>query len=140
MTATNRSSANLGLGLTNPSCLFSFVSLFEHNEQAVASSVVYLLRSLGSIYGVTITAAIVQNFLAAGLPEVLGEDATEELIERLRKSLFELLELPVEQQIAIRGLYGRALKVSFAASSSFALMAFLFSLLHSTGSLQRRKS
>src|SRR5512140_2816544 len=52
--------AKLGLGLTNPSVLFSFVSLFEHRgksksgqvyrglrgtEQAVATSTVYLIRS-----------------------------------------------------------------------------------------------
>lgn len=97
----------------------------------------YLLRSLGSIYGVTVTASIVQNVLAAGLPEVLGEDA-DELIEKLRKSVFALLELPLEQQVAVRGLYGKALRVSFAASSGFALLAFLFSLFHRTGSMQRK--
>lgn len=46
----------------------------------MATSTVYLLRSLGSIYGVTVTAAIVQNVLAAGLPGVLGDEATEEVI------------------------------------------------------------
>ncbi len=62
--------ANLGLGLTNPSVLFSFVSLFEHRgmldpkpsgadpcslaplDQAVATSTVYLIRAMGTIYGV----------------------------------------------------------------------------------------
>jgi len=87
--------ANLGLGLTNPSVLFSFVSLFEHRgkgtpppdadrnspllEQAVATSTVYLIRSMGTIYGVTVTASIVQNVLMARLPETLGPDATDEV-------------------------------------------------------------
>jgi len=87
--------ANLGLGLTNPSVLFSFVSSFEHRgmptiqhpldedlpflEQAVATSTVYLIRSMGTIYGVTVTSAIVQNVLIARLPETLGPDATEEV-------------------------------------------------------------
>lgn len=87
--------ANLGLGLTNPSVLFSFVSLFEHRgklttrhqrgeyspfpEQAVATSTVYLIRSMGTIYGVTVTSSIVQNVLIARLPETLGSDATEEV-------------------------------------------------------------
>ena len=81
--------ANLGLGMTNPSVLFSFISAFEHRgkclcflrelsemltshaEQAVATSLVYLIRSLGNIYGVTITSAIVQNVLVVRLPEAL---------------------------------------------------------------------
>jgi len=34
---------------------------------------------MGTIYGVTVTAAIVQNVLMAKLPETLGPDATEEV-------------------------------------------------------------
>ncbi|KAK4213882.1 major facilitator superfamily domain-containing protein [Rhypophila decipiens] len=128
--------ANLGLGITNPSCLFSFVSLFDHTDQAVATSTVYLLRSLGSIYGVTVTAAIVQNVLKTGLPAVLGEDATE-LIEILRKSVSAINDLPAEQQVAVRGLYAHAVRVSFAASSAFALLAFAFSWAHRTSSMTR---
>ncbi|KAK3316933.1 major facilitator superfamily domain-containing protein [Apodospora peruviana] len=130
--------ANMGLGLTNPSVLFSFVSLFEHTEQAVATSVVYLIRSLGSIYGVTVAAAIVQNVLATRLSEVLGDDATDELIEKLRKSIYALQELPVETEAAVRVLYGDAIKIAFAASSGFALLAFVFSWAQRTGSLQRK--
>ncbi|KAL1839630.1 hypothetical protein VTJ49DRAFT_1291 [Mycothermus thermophilus] len=130
--------ANLGLGLTNPSCLFSFVSLFEHKEQAVATSTVYLIRSMGNIYGVTITSAIVQNLLLSRLPEVLGPAGTDELIEQLRKSLFAVGQLPPPLQTAVRELYGDALRLAFTASSSFAFLAFLFSLAHKTRSLQRR--
>jgi hypothetical protein len=34
---------------------------------------------MGSIYGVTITSAIVQNLLAVGLPGALGPDASDEV-------------------------------------------------------------
>jgi len=34
---------------------------------------------MGSIYGITVTSAIVQNLLAAGLPGALGPDATDEV-------------------------------------------------------------
>ncbi|KAK5651660.1 hypothetical protein OQA88_11835 [Cercophora sp. LCS_1] len=130
--------ANLGVGLTNPSVLFSFISLFEYKEQAVATSTVYLIRSMGSIYGVTVTSAIVQNLLAAGLPGALGPDASDELIEKLRKSIDALQELPPAAQAAVRGLYGRALLVAFMASSVFALLAFVFSLPHRTKAMQRK--
>ncbi|KAK4118337.1 MFS general substrate transporter [Parathielavia appendiculata] len=129
--------ANFGLGLTNPSVLFSFVSLFEHSDQAVATSTLYLIRSLGTIYGVTVTSAIVQNVLLTRLSGTLGDAATEELIEKLRKSLFSLSELSPALETAVRALYCDALRIAFAASSAFALMAFLFSFAHRTGSLQR---
>ncbi|KAK4150727.1 major facilitator superfamily domain-containing protein [Chaetomidium leptoderma] len=130
--------ANLGLGLTNPSVLFSFVSMFEHREQAVATSTVYLIRSMGTIYGVTVTSTIVQNVLLARLPETLGDAATEELIDKLRRSLFSLGELPPALETAVRALYCDALRMAFAASSAFALLSFLFSLAQRTGSLHRK--
>ncbi|KAK1773793.1 major facilitator superfamily domain-containing protein [Copromyces sp. CBS 386.78] len=99
--------ATLGLGLTNPSILFSFVSLFEHR---------------GGIYGVTITSAIVQNVLMARLPATLGDVATDELVEKLRKSVFALRELSPELEKAARALYGDALRISFLASTLFALL------------------
>lgn len=117
---------------------------------------------MGTIYGVTVTSAIVQNMLLVGLPKTLGDAATEEvsscvgtlmfcrvsssffadaylqLIEKLRKSLFALRELPPQLETAVRALYCDALRVAFAASSAFALMAFVFSLAQRTGSLQRK--
>ncbi|KAK3360674.1 major facilitator superfamily domain-containing protein [Lasiosphaeria hispida] len=130
--------ANLGVGLTNPSVLFSSVSLFDYQEQAVATSTVYLIRSMGSIYGVTVTSAIVQNLLAARLPEALGPEATDELIEKLRKSIFALEELPPATKMAVRALYGDALKMAFIASSGCALLAFAFSWAHRTEAMQRK--
>ncbi|KAK3489914.1 major facilitator superfamily domain-containing protein [Neurospora crassa] len=129
--------ATLGLGLTHPSILFSFVSLFEHRDQAVATSTVYLIRSMGTIYGVTITSAIVQNVLMVRLPATLGEAATDTLVEKLRRSVFALRELSPELEMAVRALYGDALRISFLASTVFALLAFLFSFAHRTGKLQR---
>ncbi|EEU33637.1 uncharacterized protein NECHADRAFT_56352 [Fusarium vanettenii 77-13-4] len=130
--------ANLGLGLTNPSVLFSFISFFQHREQAVATSTVYLIRSMGAIYGITVTSAIIQNVLVERLPEALGSAATPELIERLRQSILVLRDLPPELQTAVRTLYCDALRVAFAASSSFALLSFIFSWAAKTGMLKRK--
>jgi len=41
-------------------------------------------------------------------------------------------------ETAVRALYCDALRIAFAASSAFAFLAFLFSLAHKTGSLQRK--
>lgn len=41
-------------------------------EQAVATSMVYLFRSLGTVYGVAASSAIIQNVLAKQLPQALS--------------------------------------------------------------------
>ena len=41
-------------------------------DHAVSASTTYLIRSLGSVWGVAITSAIVQNTLSVRLPEVLS--------------------------------------------------------------------
>lgn len=41
-------------------------------DHAVSASTVYLIRSLGTVWGVAITSAIVQSHLHSGLPEALN--------------------------------------------------------------------
>lgn len=82
--------ANLGQGIVYPSILFTFLAAFDHSrkcsafdicaqimlttsiEQAVATSIVYLVRSLGTVWGVAATSTIVQNILADRLPGALA--------------------------------------------------------------------
>lgn len=47
--------------------------LTEGSDHAVCASTVYLIRSLGTVYGVAITSAIVQTTLSVRLPDALGE-------------------------------------------------------------------
>lgn len=42
-------------------------------DHAVSASMVYLVRSLGTVWGVAITSAIVQTTLSVRLPEALGD-------------------------------------------------------------------
>jgi hypothetical protein len=82
--------ANLGQGIIYPATLFTTLASFEHAgtwsrknllvrpadeiriEHAVSASTVYLIRSLGSVWGVAITASIVQNTLSWRLPAALA--------------------------------------------------------------------
>ena len=41
-------------------------------DHAVSASTVYLIRSLGTVWGVAITSAIGQSHLHSGLPEALN--------------------------------------------------------------------
>ena len=62
-----------------------------------------------------------------------------QIVEKLRHSVFALSDLPPELQVAARAVYGDALRVAFFASSSFALLAFVFSWAVKSGSLRRKK-
>ena len=80
--------ANLGVGILYPSILFTFLPAFEHKgellvsflgfvallmvaDQATSTSTVYLIRSIGWVWGVAIVSTIVQRMLRAKLPSAL---------------------------------------------------------------------
>uniref|UniRef100_A0A8H7TS04 Major facilitator superfamily (MFS) profile domain-containing protein n=1 Tax=Bionectria ochroleuca TaxID=29856 RepID=A0A8H7TS04_BIOOC len=63
---------NLGVGVIYPSILFTTLASFDHADHAVSASTVYLIRSLGAVWGVSITSAIVQTTLSVRLPDALS--------------------------------------------------------------------
>jgi MFS family permease len=80
--------ANIGTGMAYPGSLFTFLALFDHTgecvrfsqrdakltipaDHAVSTSTVYLIRSVGSVWGVAITSAITQTVLKTRLPNAL---------------------------------------------------------------------
>ncbi|KAJ5765832.1 hypothetical protein N7520_005391 [Penicillium odoratum] len=116
--------ANLGQGIVYPGILFTFLSAFDHDEHAVSASTVYLIRSLGTVWGVAITSAIIQNTLSSGLAEALsGVPDKWKLINEIRHSISAIYTLPPDIQIAVRQIYYRGIRLSFAASAAFALIA-----------------
>jgi hypothetical protein len=85
--------ANLGQGIVYPGILFTFLAAFDHSgtlitssfaiserllrihsciDHAVSASTVYLIRSLGTVWGVATTSTIMQNTLNSGLGEALS--------------------------------------------------------------------
>ncbi|GAB1201649.1 hypothetical protein APSETT445_000232 [Aspergillus pseudonomiae] len=64
--------ASLGQGIVYPGILFTFLAAFDHSDHAVSASTVYLVRSLGTVWGVAITSTIIQNTLRSGLAEALS--------------------------------------------------------------------
>lgn len=65
--------ANLGQGIIYPGILFTSLASFDHADHAVSASTVYLIRSLGTVWGVSVTSAIVQTTLSVRLPDALSE-------------------------------------------------------------------
>ncbi|KAI0836422.1 MFS general substrate transporter [Hypoxylon sp. FL0890] len=117
--------ANLGQGIIYPGTLFTSLATFEHADHAVSSSTVYLIRSLGTVWGVSISAAIVQTTLSIQLPVILRDVPDKwRIIDAIRHSVETLRELPPDIQLKARMVYYDGLKYSFAASTGFAVIAF----------------
>ncbi|KAF2107328.1 major facilitator superfamily domain-containing protein [Lophiotrema nucula] len=121
--------ANLGQGIIYPATLFTTLASFDHADHAVSASTVYLIRSLGSVWGVAITAAIVQNTLSARLPSALaGIPQKDQIINDIRHSVTALRSLPPDVQLKARMVYYDGIRLSFAASTAIAGVAILASL------------
>ncbi|KAF2273366.1 MFS general substrate transporter [Westerdykella ornata] len=120
--------ANLGQGIIYPAILFTTLASFEHSEHAVSASTVYLVRSLGSVWGVAVTASIVQNTLTWRLPLALeGVPSKEEIIDAIRHSVTALRTLPPDVQLKARLVYYDGIRYSFAASTAIAAVAIVAS-------------
>jgi hypothetical protein len=71
---------SLGQGVIYPAMLFTSLATFDHADHAVTASTVYLIRSLGTVWGVAVTSAIVQTTLSLRLPEALGDIPDKERV------------------------------------------------------------
>ncbi|KAI0104481.1 MFS general substrate transporter [Daldinia grandis] len=121
--------ANLGQGIIYPGILFTALATFEHADHAVSASTVYLIRSLGTVWGVSITSAIVQTTLSIRLPTVLNDVPDKwRIIDAIRHSAETLRELPPDIQLKARMVYYDGLRYSFTASTVFAIIAFCAAL------------
>ncbi|KAK3623692.1 hypothetical protein LTR56_021449 [Elasticomyces elasticus] len=139
--------ANLGQGIIYPAILFTNLATFEHSgesgchcsggmhanirpDHAVSASTVYLVRSVGSVWGVAISSAIVQTTLKARLPAALGDLPDKpELIEHIRHSVTTLKDLAPAIQLPARMAYYEGIRYAFAASTGFAVFGLLASLI-----------
>lgn len=114
-------------------------------DHAVSASTVYLIRSLGSVWGVAITASIVQNTLSWRLPATLAGVPNREqvrlkaqlskrklivtqIIDDIRHSVTALRNLPPDIQLKARLIYYDGIRYSFAASTVIAGIAIVASL------------
>ncbi|OKO90581.1 hypothetical protein PENSUB_13298 [Penicillium subrubescens] len=131
--------ANLGQGIVYPGILFTFLSAFDHSDHAVSASTVYLIRSLGTVWGVAVTSAIIQNTLSSGLGEALsGIPDKWKVIDEIRHSVSAIHDLPPEFQLAVRLVYYRGIRLCFAASAAFGGVATVAALFTRGKGLERK--
>ncbi|KAK9418726.1 putative Major facilitator superfamily domain-containing protein [Seiridium unicorne] len=133
--------ANLGQGIVYPGILFTSLATFEHADHAVCASTVYLIRSLGTVWGVSITSAILQTTLSVRLPEALSDVPNKwEVIDDIRHSVDALRQLPPDIQLKARLVYYQGLQYSFAASTGIAAIAVITSMFINGRGLRKTTS
>ncbi|KAH7235775.1 major facilitator superfamily-domain-containing protein [Fusarium tricinctum] len=124
--------ANLGQGIIYPGILFTSLASFDHADHAVTASTVYLIRSLGTVWGVSVTSAIVQTTLSIRLPDALSEVPDKwTVIEKIRHSVDFIRKLPPDVQLKARLVYYDGLRYAFGASTAVALLGLVAALVAS---------
>lgn len=123
--------ANIGQGAAFPSTLFLFVYYFGASKQASSTSTVYLMRSIGGVWGVTYISSVIQFVLRKLLWKDLNKltNLTQgeilHVITETLKSTDNIRQLePVVREIVIRD-YTVALRVTQVISGMACLVAFL---------------
>ncbi|KAI5847563.1 major facilitator superfamily domain-containing protein [Tricharina praecox] len=116
---------HFGSGFVFPSALLGILAMSTQTDQAVVTSTLIMLRSLGGVMGVAMSSLIVQNFLLVFLNEnVTGVDR-EEVIERARTSVQSIFHLKGEQLRQVTDSYNSALQLCFVFIFAMSLVAGL---------------
>ena len=109
--------------------LIALISAVEHKEQAVITSASYAFRSTGSAIGITIASAVFQNLLKMKLWALLGDqEGAAAMIGRLRDSLNEINNLPIEWRGQVKEVYMSALRGVFLTTLGISVLAALCNL------------
>ncbi|KAI7343838.1 hypothetical protein D0862_14046 [Hortaea werneckii] len=115
-----------GIGITTT--LIGLISNASREDQAVATACSYLFRSLGSVFGISISATVanqaLRKTLADELPSLgLSEEKALELAEKVRQSLETVRDLePRVRQIVI-GAYSKSTDAAFGLQIGLVLGA-----------------
>ncbi|KAL7795086.1 major facilitator superfamily domain-containing protein [Trichoderma ceciliae] len=130
--------SHLGLGIVYPSILFISIASHAHSDHAVSVSTTYLVRSLGTVWGVSITSAIVQNTLSVRLPQVLSEVPDKwRIIDEIRHSVEALRTLPPDIQLKARLVYFDGLKLAFGATTLVAAIGVCAAFIANPANLRK---
>ncbi|KAH8115855.1 major facilitator superfamily domain-containing protein [Phellopilus nigrolimitatus] len=132
----------LGNGSGVTTTLIAIIANAAPEDQAIATAISYLFRSLGSVLGISIGSTLVQNSLRSYLHDRLaGEDVdVDDIVERARASLASISSLPPAIQAIVRASYAEAVRTAFLFAFVLACSAFLCSFFVREKPLARKKS
>ena len=115
-----------GIGVTTT--LVGLIANAGVEDQAVATACSYLFRSLGSVVGLALSAAIVQQTLRTQLQSRLqkGNDV-DQIVRRVRESLDYIKVLNPEVRVIVSDCYGAATRNAFGMLLGIVALALLSS-------------
>ena len=108
--------------------LIALISNAAPEDQAVVTACSYLFRSLGSVLGLSITTAVVQQRLKTLLQLRLpsGEDS-DRIARSVRESLDFVKTLPPDLQSVVRESYAASIRMGYAIVIGVVAMSLLCS-------------
>ncbi|KAF8157219.1 member of the major facilitator superfamily [Crassisporium funariophilum] len=120
--------SSLGNGSGITTSLISLIANAGQADQAIATAVSYLFRSLGSVVGLSVGSTLVQGTLRSALHRRLTGSDVDEIVRKVRESLHYLDELDPLTRAAVRGSYEEAIHVTLWFSVAMAACGFASSL------------
>ncbi|KAH9850934.1 MFS general substrate transporter [Lenzites betulinus] len=119
---------NLGYGSGLTSTIVSLIANAGPEDQAIATAVSYLFRSLGSVIGLSVGTTLTQDFLRKSLRARLTGGDVDEIVRKVRESLeyLEQLAPAVRAQVVLAYQDGlqAAFWFTFALAAATVLVAF----------------
>lgn len=117
---------SFGGGAAITTTLISVIANVDPKEQAIATACTYLFRSLGSVVGVSLSAAVVQQSLRTHLRASLdsGHDA-DDIVEKVRQSLDYIKTLEPATRVIVVRCYQMATNMSFGIGFGVIILALV---------------
>jgi MFS family permease len=124
------------IGITTT--LISLIANAGPEDQAMATAISYLYRSLGSVVGLSVGSTLIQQTLRSSLHKTLkGRDDIEIIVTRVRESLTYVDELDPTTRVAVLDSYERAIYIAFCFTAVLGACAAISSFFVKAKSLQK---
>ncbi|KAL0958454.1 hypothetical protein HGRIS_000596 [Hohenbuehelia grisea] len=114
---------SLGNGSGITTTLIALIANAGPEDQAIATAVSYLFRSLGSVVGLSVGSTLVQDTLKSSLRSKLEGRDIDDLIRRVRESLDYVDQLDPQTQLVVRAAYEDAVHVTLGFTAIMAAAA-----------------
>ena len=127
--------SGLGNGISVTTTLVALIANVSAADSAMVTACSYLFRSLGSVVGLSVASAIVQENLQAQLAQRVDPGDVDRFLRHMQRSLDYVENLPPKEAAFVRESYQRAIQIGFGFCMAVLLAAWIcsckFTCLHS---------
>ena len=111
-----------GQGFIFPATSIAVLALCPQDEQAVVTTTLGLVRSLGVVLGVAVSSWVLQNALISALDSSVTGTHRSEIIMKVRKSVRAIQTLDPKHRAQVITAYAAALRITFVSGIIFAIL------------------